>query len=152
MTEQKKKGAEQEQATGEGTRDYGRTEGTATELDPGLPGREPGDGEGGMGDHMGAGEFGNDFGRYGGTRTRPEDTKQNANAGQLDAEVGRTDAGPRDAYGRPVADGQVEGAAASGTPPDTRAADDTLGGYGGVAGGKDFRPQQQRKKNKGRST
>lgn len=131
MTEQKKKDASQEQATSQGTRDDGRTEGTATKLDAGLPGREPGDGEGGMGDHMGAGEFGNGFGRYGGTRTRPEDTKQNANADQLDDAVAGT---------------------ATSTPPDTRAADDTLGGYGGVAGGKDFRPEQQRKKDKGRST
>jgi hypothetical protein len=32
------------------------------------------------------------------------------------------------------------------TRPDTRAADETLGGYGGVAGGKDERPEQQRKR------
>jgi hypothetical protein len=165
-SEQQRPDAEQEQKTGRGTRDDGRAEGTAAELDAGLPGREPGDGEGGMGDHMGAGEFGNDFGRYGGTRTRPEDTKQNANADQLDAEVGHTDKGPRDGYGRPVADGKVDADEAAGDgegagetepaggygPADKRAADDTLGGYGGVAGGKDFRPQQQRKRDKGRST
>jgi hypothetical protein len=40
---------------------------------------QPGDDDGGMGGHMGAEDVGNDFGRYGGTRTAPEHTKQNAN-------------------------------------------------------------------------
>jgi hypothetical protein len=190
-------GAREEEQSGQGTRDYGRAAG-----DPGLPGQEPGDADGGMGGHMGAGEYGNDFGRYGGTRTAPEDTRQNPDAasrgaGQSDPELGRTDEGPRDEYGRPIANGSVDSGRqggrsnqsseggqktprgrqgaqragqggqtqatgstgdpnaafdveegetrpAGGYAQDQRAADDTLGGYGGVAGGVDARPQQQR--------
>jgi hypothetical protein len=149
MTNQnpKKPSVETEEKTGDGTRDYGRTEGQATELDAGLPGREPGDTDGGMGEHMGAGEFGNDFGRYGGTRSAPEDTAQSpAEEHALqgdDPEVGRTDSGPRDEYGRPVANGQIDSGEAGGYPQDQRAADDTLGGYGGIAGGVDTRPEHQ---------
>jgi hypothetical protein len=50
-----------------------------------------------------------------------------------------------DEYGRPA---KSDSGAPTETPPDTRAADDTLGGYGGVAGGKDERPEQQRKTEK----
>jgi hypothetical protein len=162
MTSQKKKRreAEQEQATGAGTRDYGRTEGSAANPDGGLPGREPGDADGGMGGHMGAGEEGNDFGRYGGTRSAPEDTAQSPAEERAlqgdDPEVGRNDEGPRDAYGRPVADGKVSTGGQAGERPaggyaqDQRAADDTLGGYGGVAGGVDARPEKQPGLTKGR--
>jgi hypothetical protein len=145
----------EEEETGAGTRDYGRLEGTATQ-GPGRADEAPGDDDGGMGGHMGAGEFGNDAGRYGTPRTSPEQARQRPNdsteISDQAAGVGRTDEGQRDDYGRPVepsADSEVAGGYG---PKDQRAADDTLGGYGGIAGGKDFRPEQQRKRDDGDKT
>lgn len=95
--------------------------------------RDRGDDEGGMGGHMGARDYGNDFGRYGGRSGLPSDDQSGGyNRGfYSDREGGM--GGPAD-YGRSGGYG----------PRDTRAADNTLGGYGGVAGGMDFRPEVQR--------
>lgn len=93
-----------EEETGEGTRDYGRLEGTATE-GPASP-------------------------------RATEAAQQPASEG----------AETHDAHERPASESVEPGTAGGYGPPDTRAADDTLGGYGGVAGGKDLRPEQQRKR------